>query len=274
MKYPPFTSRPALLIRTVLLFAVVCLAGCGNEGKKHDRSGIAISFDDHFIKEWYQLRPLFQKYHAKVTFFITCPDSLNVEEVGMLRQLEKDGHEIGYHGTIHGKSTELIAAMGPAGYARAELEPGLKHLAAAGFTPTSYAHPGGNHNDQVDSVLLAKGFKILRDVAVARRKISGHQLYAWPPRWMNSIFYDFEGEKQVDALIIDIDEVTDEEMIDAIAKARETNKALVVFGHEPLYGAPKNGEYGFNVSFLANVLKEAHRQHLKFYTMSELPEIR
>jgi peptidoglycan/xylan/chitin deacetylase (PgdA/CDA1 family) len=272
LKYPHLTSRPVLFIKTILLFAIVCLGGCNGDAERHDKSGIAISFDDHFIKEWYQLRPLFQKYNAKVTFFITCPDSVNAEEANMLRQLQKDGHEIGYHGTIHGKSTELIAALGPEKYAATELEPGLRHLAAAGFNPTSYAHPGGNHNDQVDSVLLAKGFKILRDVAVARRKLSGHQIYAWPPRWMSSIFYKFDGEKEVDALLIDVDEVTDEEMADAIAKAKEGNTALMIFGHEPLYGAPQNGEYGFNVSFLANILKEAHRQGLKFYTMSELPQ--
>lgn len=247
--------------------------GCGSQSGKAGAGGIAISFDDHFIKEWYELRPLFQKYNAKATFFITCPDSLNAEEVAMLKQLEREGHEIGFHGTVHAKSTELMAAGGPKGYIEAELEPGLRHMTAAGFKPTSYAHPGGNHNDRVDSVLLARGFTILRDVAISRRKYNGFQLYAWPPRWMNAIYYDFDGGQKVDALMIDYDEVTEEEIAEAIQEAKENDTALMVFGHEPLYSAPQNGKYGFNVSFLAVVLREAHHQGLKFYTMSELPKL-
>ncbi len=220
------------------------------------------------------MRPLFEKYDARVTFFITCPDSLNAEEVAMLKQLEKEGHEIGFHGTVHAKSTELMAAGGPKGYIETELEPGMRHMAAAGFSPTSYAHPGGNHNDRVDSVLLTKGFTILRDVAISRRKYKGFQLYAWPPRWMKSIYYTFDGEQHVDALMIDYDEVTADEIADAIREAKENGTALMVFGHEPLYSAPQNGKYGFSVRFLDAILREAHGQGLKFYTMSELPKVR
>ncbi|MDR6807685.1 peptidoglycan/xylan/chitin deacetylase (PgdA/CDA1 family) [Dyadobacter sp. BE34] len=275
MKYIKTSSNALNGLRGLLLFVLASVFwGCGSPSGKPDAGGIAISFDDHFIKEWYELRPLFQKYNAKATFFITCPDSLNAEEVAMLKQLEKEGHEIGFHGTVHAKSTELMAAGGPKGYIEAELEPGLRHMHAAGFKPTSYAHPGGNHNDRVDSVLLAKGFTILRDVAISRRKFKGIQLYAWPPRWMNAIYYAFKGEQKVDALMIDYDEVTEEEIVEAIREAKENGTALMVFGHEPLYSAPQNGKYGFNVSFLAAVLREADKQKLKFYTMSELPKVK
>jgi peptidoglycan-N-acetylglucosamine deacetylase len=274
LKYPAKHSKVYYRILLLILWAIAGgIWSCGKSGKT-GAGGIAISFDDHFIKEWYELRPLFQKYNAKATFFITCDDSLNAEEVAMLKQLEKEGHEIGFHGTVHAKSTELMAAGGPKGYIETELEPGMRHMTAAGFRPTSYAHPGGNHNDRVDSVLLTKGFTILRDVAISRRKYNGFQLYALPAKWMNWIFYPFEGEKKVDALMIDTDEVSEEEITEAIGKAKETGTALMVFGHEPLYGPPQSGEYGFNVSFLAAILREADKQGLKFYTMSELPKIR
>jgi len=246
---------------------------CTNSGKESDKSGIAISFDDHFINEWYALRPLFQKYNAKVTFFITCADSLTTDEVLKLKQLQNDGHEIGFHGTVHGKSTELIEAFGPEKYAEIELVKGLKHMSNAGFLPTSYAHPGGNHNDQVDSVLLASGFKILRDVAISRRVLYGIPVYSLAPKFMNWIFYPFDKTKNVDALLIDQDSgVTGEEVKDAIQKAKTTHTALMVFGHKPLYAKPVNGEYGFNVSFLEIILKEAKNQDLKFYTMTELTQ--
>ncbi|GGN09471.1 hypothetical protein GCM10010967_51690 [Dyadobacter beijingensis] len=275
MKYIKIASNALNGLRGLLLVAITgAFFGCGSPSGQSGAGGIAISFDDHFIKEWYELRPLFQKYNAKATFFITCPDSLNAEEVAMLKQLEKEGHEIGFHGTVHAKSTELMDAGGPKGYIETEIEPGLRHMHAAGFKPTSYAHPGGNHNDRVDSVLLAQGFTTLRDVAISRRKFKGFQLYAWPPRWMSAVYYTFNGEQKVDALMIDYDEVTEEEIAEAILEAKENGTALMVFGHEPLYSAPQNGRYGFNVSFLAAVLREADKQRLKFYTMSELPEVK
>jgi peptidoglycan/xylan/chitin deacetylase (PgdA/CDA1 family) len=263
-----------LNITLSLVLIGITMAGCRQQAKNHDQAGIAISFDDHFIKEWYALRPLFQKYGAKATFFITCPDSLSADEISQLRQLEKDGHEIGYHSTTHGKSTELIAAVGPAKYAELELKPGLGYMAAAGFFPQSYAHPGGNHNDQVDSVLFANGFKILRDVGISRRKLFGVQIYGLAPRLMSWVYYPFDRRKLVDALLIDTDSgVSEQEMKEAIQKAKDTNRALMLFGHEPLYASPKNGEYGFSVAFLESILKEADRQGMKFYTMSQLPEL-
>ncbi|WP_221389852.1 polysaccharide deacetylase family protein [Dyadobacter sp. NIV53] len=256
-----------------MILSWLLLLSCNKTEYKNEKSGIAISFDDHFINEWYTLRPLLQKYNAKVTFFITCSDSLTLDEITKLKQLRKDGHEIGFHGTIHGKSTEMIDAFGPQKYAETELLPGLKYMSDAGFYPTSYAHPGGNHNDQVDSVLLANGFKILRDVAVSRQILFGIPLYTLAPRIMNRIYYDFNNEQKVDALLIDQDSgVTENEIQDAVVKAKNTNTALMIFGHKPLYTKPGNGEYGFNVSFLETILKEAKKQNLKFYTMTELTE--
>ena len=258
----------------ILILSGLLFNSCTKNSDIKNDSGIAISFDDHFIDEWYSLRPLFQKYNAKVTFFITCSDSLTKDEINRLKQLQKDGHEIGFHGTVHGKSTEFLKAFGPQKYAETELEPGLKFLASAGFYPTSYAHPGGDHNDQVDSVLIAKGFKILRDVGISRRILFGIPMYTIAPRIMNWIYYPFNQEKSVDALLIDQDSgVTEKEIQDAIQKAKDKHTALMVFGHKPLYKAPINGEYGFNVSFLETILREAKRQNLRFYTMTELVEV-
>lgn len=265
-----FGAKGCIGLFLILLLNTFLFWSCAKKGSAANEGGIAISFDDHFINEWHALRPLFQQYGAKVTFFVTCSDSLTTDEVNKLKELESDGHEIGFHGTIHGKSTELIAS-GADNYVKTELEPGMKWMLKAGFRPTSYAHPGGNHNDQVDSVLLSNGFKILRDVAISRRVLFGIPIYTLAPRLMNWIFYPFDQDRIVDALLIDQDSgVTDDEISDAIQKAKQTRTALMVFGHKPLYAPPVNGEYGFYVSFLETILRESKEQNLKFYTMTEL----
>lgn len=259
-------------IQVIVGFSLV-LCACQQNPDKSGKAGIAISFDDHFINDWYALRPLFQKYNAHVTFFLTCPDTLSDDEINKIKQLQNDGHEIGFHGTVHGNATEMIRSHGPQKYIEIELEPGLKHLAKMGIKPTSYAHPGGNHTDRADSVLLANGFKILRDVAQAERKLFGIPVYHFAPRVMNWIYYRFDKEQIVDALMIDEGtNISDEEIRDAIKKAKKTGTALMLFGHQPLYEKSKNGAYGFSVAFLEVILKEAKEQNLRFYTMSELPD--
>lgn len=257
----------------IVILLIFVTFSCQQKGETLEKAGIAISFDDHFIDEWYALRPLFQKYDAKVTFFITCGDSLKKDEIEKLKQLEADGHEIGFHGTVHnGRSTDFIEAEGPQKYAGMELIPGMGYMRAAGFAPTSYAHPGGNHNDRVDSVLFAHGFEILRDVAIANRVYKGIPLYSIAPRVMDWIYYAFDKTRTVDALLIDTDSgLTDDDMRDAMQRAADTNTALMLFGHEPLLGGPKAGEYGFDIAFLEKILIEAQARQLQYYTMSELP---
>jgi len=256
-----------------IAFTLSSIISCKEKPANSKKAGIAISFDDHFINDWYALRPLFQKYDAKVTFFLTCPDTFTPDEIVKIKQLQKDGHEIGFHGTVHGNAKEMLKSQGPQKYIEIELEPGLKHLAQIGINPTSYAHPGGNHTNQADSILLAHGFKILRDVAQAERKLFGIPVYHLAPRVMNWIYYPFNNEPIVDALMIDEGtNISETEIKEALKKAIDTNTAIMLFGHQPLYEKPKNGQYGFSVTFLEIILKEAKAQNLKFYTMSELPD--
>lgn len=273
----PLVSRFQKIYKNIKVLAFTALillsiTSCNEKPANSEKAGIAISFDDHFINDWYALRPLFRKYNAKVTFFLTCSDSLTTDEIVKIKQLQKDGHEIGFHGTVHGNATAMIESGGRQKYIETELEPGLKHLAKIGIKPTSYAHPGGNHTDQADSILIANGFKILRDVAQAERKLFGIPVYHFAPRIMSWIYYPFNKKQIVDALMIDEGtNISESEIKEALKKAKDTNTAIMLFGHQPLYERPKNGQYGFSVAFLEIILKEAKAQNLKFYTMSELP---
>jgi peptidoglycan-N-acetylglucosamine deacetylase len=236
--------------------------------------GVAISFDDYFIEEWRQLGPMFAKHGAKVTFFATIPDALPDREVRILSEFEAGGHEIGFHGTIHGNAQQLLQQGGVNNYLNTEIKPGLNFLKKAGFTPISYAHPGGNRTDRTDSILLKQGFTILRDVAKNERSLLNVKLYHISPKYMPHIFYRFDGDKTVDALLIDTDvNISKAEIKEALLRAKQTGTTLMLFGHKPLLAEPKAGEYGFRVSFLKYIVEQADSLGLRFYTMSELPRI-
>lgn len=267
-------NRMRLLQSFLFCLFILGLSGCDSPPKHSERAGIALSFDDHFLREWVELIPLFRQYNAKVTFFINCPDSLSAEDRTFLKQLQNEGHEIGYHGTIHGVSTQMIQDLGVAGYLNTEIRPGLSYLNKAGFYPTSYAHPGGNHNARVDSVLLASGFQILRDVALAERSYKGFRLYHLPPKYLPQIYYDFDRERVVDALLIDYSaNLSSREMKDVLVKAKEKGTAVMLFGHEPLKTPPTATQYGFDVTFLEEILATAQELNLNFYRMSDLPKL-
>ncbi|OZI06919.1 polysaccharide deacetylase [Siphonobacter sp. BAB-5385] len=259
---------------TFVVILLFLLPGCQSTTQHPERAGIALSFDDRFFSDWMALRPLLNQYQAKVTFYVNCPDSLTNEEVRILKTLQQDGHEIGFHGTIHGISTEMIQNLGVEGYLNTEIRPGISYLQQAGFHPTSYAHPGGNHNARVDSVLEASGFRILRDVALAERSYKGFRLYHLSPQWLPQIYYDFDQQRSVDALLFDTSaNLSVAELRSALVRAKTRGKAVLLFGHQPFFSPPKPEQYGFDVQVLRQMLQTADSLHLKFYRMSDLPVI-
>lgn len=257
------------LVFLALLSVLGACCGCRQKSGEHT-GGVALSFDDRFIAEWYSLRPLFQKYGARVTFYVNG-DTLTGEEVEMLHQLRRDGHEIGFHGTIHGNAAQLLEHHGPEGYYRVEIEPGITFFRRQGFAPTSYAHPGGTSTHRTDSVLIAAGLVKLREVSKSERYYKGIKLYHIPPSWMPHIYYNFDDRASLYALQIDREtDLSMAEMGRALAKAKSENTVLMLFGHQPLPPDPSPGLYGFDVHFLEKILAESQQLGLRFYTMSEL----
>ena len=66
-----------------------------------ERSGIALTFDDNYIDEWYAVRSIFQRYDAHATFYVSQYDGLDEDQIDKLRTLQADGHEIAFHGRYH-----------------------------------------------------------------------------------------------------------------------------------------------------------------------------
>ncbi|ULQ59642.1 polysaccharide deacetylase family protein [Brucepastera parasyntrophica] len=87
-------------IITISIFICMFCISCSNTLLKDvpsedNGSGILLSFDDYSPANWVAYQYLFEKYNAKVTFFValSSPTSFCFDA-------ESRGHEIGYH-TIH-----------------------------------------------------------------------------------------------------------------------------------------------------------------------------
>ncbi|MEA5257430.1 polysaccharide deacetylase family protein [Arcicella aquatica] len=256
-------------MKLIYILSFVLLISC-QEKKASQPAGIALSFDDRFIKEWYQLRPLFKKYNAKVTFYVTQPDSLSEEEIIMLRQLQADGHEIGCHGAMHVGSIRYVWEHSTDEYMEKEVFQALRTMKRQGFNPTTFAHPGGSQIWYIDKELL-KHFKLLRDVAIKERKIAGFT-YKRAVENMDEIYHQYNDSPKVNALLIDVgNNTTIEDIKKGLARAQQENSVMMLFGHRPLrIITHKPEEYGFDIHFLEQILAESAKLKLQYFTMNEL----
>jgi peptidoglycan-N-acetylglucosamine deacetylase len=246
--------------------SVLLLVGWGLWGCQHKTSqsppaaaGIALSFDDRYVAEWTRLRPLLKKYNAHVTFYVTQFDSLTPQEITQLRELQRDGHEIGAHGAAHIRVLDWLRGGGSLDdFFKYEIEAELISM-----------HVGGQQTWWTDQRLLKNYFKLLRDVSMTERKLPFLTLRQ-PVFSMDEIYYGFDSDRTVHALLIDqYTNITDAQLKDGLIRAKNTQSVLMLLGHHPLF-APSDEPYAFSVARLEKLLAEAQRMGLKTYTMSEL----
>lgn len=116
--------------------------------------GIALSFDDSGIVQWYQGREMFARYGAKATFFVTRYGSWNDEWKRMMREMASDGHSVEPHSRQHFDSPQYVEDHGVQAFLEEEVLPSIEVLRADGYTPTTYAYPFGARTPETDRAIL------------------------------------------------------------------------------------------------------------------------
>lgn len=116
-------------------------------------AGVAFAFDDAAIDAWFETRPLFDRYGAKVTFFVTRYADFSPEQRAKLHALAADGHAIEAHGVHHLDAAVYAAEHGAAAYLDDEVLPSLQILRDDGFTPSSFAYPFGARTEETDRAI-------------------------------------------------------------------------------------------------------------------------
>jgi peptidoglycan/xylan/chitin deacetylase (PgdA/CDA1 family) len=114
---------------------------------------LALSFDDHDLAGWTTLRPIFDRYGAKVTFFVSGYTTLDDTQKAQLRALADDGHDIEYHSTHHYFADEYTAEHGIDAYIDDDIMPGLEAMRADGWDPHVFAYPHGARTAETDDAL-------------------------------------------------------------------------------------------------------------------------
>jgi peptidoglycan/xylan/chitin deacetylase (PgdA/CDA1 family) len=217
------------------------------------KSGVALTFDDYSVAEWYRCLPMFDSFKVKATFFISNYNKLKKEDIDKLRALKRRGHEIAFHTTNHFNMTKYLNNEGMNLLIQNEVAAGLSKLNADGFYPTTFAYPYGKHNQALDNTLLTyfKSVRALNGTNDFRKSLATTS--------NNSILYGLgidESSKRPMSTILQL-----------VANAHDDNNCLVLVSHHTDLQGTK---FITTHNTLREIIKKAVALDMRFYTVSEI----
>lgn len=183
------------------------------------RGQVVLTFDDWSVDNWYQHLDYLDSLHIRATFYVSSYHVLNAAQKQKLKQIEKRGHEIGYHTSSHANLVKEVARNGMAQTEAQEINPDLTLMRADGYTVNNFAYPYGSHSTQIDNWLLRK-FKSVR--ALCNRQ-----------NYHKSLVTE-SGERQVlyGAVVDNSSRLKDPEILLLMDKAKMNKAALVLVAHQ------------------------------------------
>ena len=161
---PGVTIQVATLDRALSMFADAGLRFVTYPDLDPDAepyAGVAFQFDDDGIDTWTMVKPLLDRYAARITLFVTRFEELSAEQRTALHDLADAGHAVESHSVSHVEAARYAAELGAQAYLDDEVLPSLAALRADGFTPESFAYPYGSHTAETDE-LIAPHVRFLR----------------------------------------------------------------------------------------------------------------
>jgi len=204
--------------------------------------GIVLTFDDSIIDDWYAMRDTFREKGVVATFFCYKWAKLSKETVAKFRELQNDGHEIGFHtvdhlGTYDGKFRDKENKA--QAYFDDQIIPGITAMRNDNFDPKSFSYP----------------------------YISGQ------PKHSKLIRQELPHIREFFSSVVQIDNAAEHSLEDIKKELLrvKNNKDIGVFlAHKILPEAnPDPYIYRISTEKLIAIIDEANRLGLKFYTLEE-----
>jgi peptidoglycan/xylan/chitin deacetylase (PgdA/CDA1 family) len=139
------------MFKLMPFFSIILNSSCLGRPAKSGHSGIVLGFDDYYPDNWAHSFDLFDKYNAKVSFFV------NAGSVSpFMHQAQNRGHEIGYHTIDHLRLPELSREQ-----FLEQTVSRMKIFREEGIDLTTFAYPFGAYKPWMHDELL-KYYKAVR----------------------------------------------------------------------------------------------------------------
>ena len=228
------------------------------------QAGVCLTFDDRSITEWEAMLPVFDKYNAHITFFVS--GEIGEAEAVRLKAIEARGHAIGAHGLIHDHYRKCVENKGmtPEEYANWDSLGQMASFRKYGINITSYACPMSSRDEKLDE-LLKPHFRHIRCgiyLQPNERLVDMDEAFV-PIADVAKHFY-FKG-KGIDHN----PDYTCEMVDDAMARVASRKELLVLYSHN-IVPDPYDGHH-VEPAEVERVLQKGQSLGLRFYSFNELP---
>lgn len=247
----------------VLLMSIVFLFSCSKSEdnaalpiEKKLQAGVAITFDDNYVDEWYNADKLLERYNWKATFFISQFNTLPVSQLNKLKILKSKGNEIGGHGWMHVKAAPYQTKNGDIQYLNKEIFPMMQSMNENAMPIHSFAYPYGSRDAKTDTLLL-KEFNIIR--ATTYGKVAPNQQKCYFN--YNRVLYGLGIDNSYPQYSIPY-------FLSLLEYAKKNNRVVIFYAHKPVYKS--DAQYETEYKTLIAICKYIKSNDMKFYTISDL----
>ncbi|MDR1216037.1 MAG: polysaccharide deacetylase family protein [Treponema sp.] len=207
-------------------------------------AGILLAFDDDYHENWERNFGLFERFGAKVTFFVQG------KPLAFCKAALEQGHDVGYH-TIHHLNLSKVSEAQFLEECTAEV--GIFH--GAGIPLNSFAYPFGLYEPWMSSVLLSH-FKILRGYGTTFRIYDA------------SAIRGFIASKAIDNTLYENDNEFKALILLMLRAVRLIGGVLPLTTHD----VSVHADWGIKPDRLEFLLKTAAELKLKFYMYKDFLE--
>ena len=108
---------------------------------------LCLTFDDRNFDNWLKVLPLWRKYDARGTFFVS--GAMDAIAVNVMQSLQNDGHTVGLHALHHAKYPKK-----PDSYIEEEILPQLDVCRKNGINIRAFAYPYSLRDEESDRKLF------------------------------------------------------------------------------------------------------------------------
>ncbi len=241
---------------SMLVLIVVFFAGCKKFEKngQMNQPGIALTFDDDRVDNWFQYLSYFDSAHVKATFYICKYNRFTSEQKNKLAIIQSHGHEIAFHGTNHYNMLDYVYKYKHTmdELMKNEITNGLKMMNRDGFYPTVFAYPYGAHNGIYDKMLMRyfKSVRVLNGTNDFTKSLA--------PTENNNLLAGLGIDKS--------SKRSDEVVMQVMKSASDNNNCAVFVAHD----INSNIKLSVTLDRLNKIINYAKHLGLKYYTISEI----
>ena len=237
-----------------------------------ERGALVLSFDDRNFEDWEKAVPLFEKYGAHATFFVS--GQIDNAAVKTMKFLSERGHSVGLHGLRHANADEAIAAEGAGKYYADDIARQRDQCRVSYVPAKTFAYPNCRRTDEADRLFYSKGFVRVRGGLSLTPydpkglKQAGRKPLATDDRAFFPVL-ELPKRRRLDTIIMGEAYHTDiEDILACIRRAAERKEVFVVTSHGI---APDAKDIHMKTEWLEKMLAAAKAHGLPVLGFDELP---